>query len=130
VLQLHRLWFCCCGWQVGLLIPHFYQFCLLVDISSIQHLQRRADLFWTLKTTQKAAVFLLCALRKLCLVISKVLVAFFSSLSKISCTLFFQFCHFSRYTTFTGGAIHSCTYQDITQQSHILQPYSKEEVTE
>ena len=43
---------------------------------------------------KKAAIFLLSPLRKPCHVISEVLLSFFSGLSKISCTLFFQLCHF------------------------------------
>ena len=57
------------------------------SVKKFPHLQHRAHLFWTLKTTQKAAVFVLSALHKLYHVVSQVLVTFFSSLSKISCTL-------------------------------------------
>lgn len=36
---------------------------------------------------------------------------------------------FSRHTQITNGTTHTCNEQDITQQSHMLQPYCMQELT-
>ena len=35
-----------------------------------------------------------------------------------------------RYNTITNGKTHICTYQAITKQLHMLQPYFKQEMTQ
>ena len=42
----------------------------------------------------------------------------------------FKSAFFFRYNKITNGTTNICTYQAITQQSHMLQPYFKQEMTQ
>jgi len=57
----------------------------------------------------------------------------FSTFLNLKQNLVQTFCFFKsaifRYYKVANGTTHTCTWRDITQQSHLLQPYYKREVT-
>jgi hypothetical protein len=63
--------------------------------------------------------------------ILEVFVAFFPSLSKISCT-YVDVWHllFSRYANIVNGPTYTCTLHGSTQQPHVLHPYFNKKISQ
>jgi hypothetical protein len=92
-----------------------FNFCLLMDIPSIWHLQQRAHGFGTLKTA-KNFFFIVCFLKATFNVL-KVSVAFFPQFKvKFFGDVLFQLCHFLGMPKWEWK-IHTGTSQDDTEQS-------------
>lgn len=102
-------------------------FSSLMDIPSILQLLPRSHHFWTwLKNLNSSTV---CS-PKVSLKFWKFLYNFCLLENQIYCRhAVLSSLPFSRHTQITSGTKHTRTEQDITQESHVLQPYSMQELT-
>jgi hypothetical protein len=87
-------------------------------------------LFRTWRTTQKLVFLPFSALQKLLSTFWMIPCYFFTILMQNLMHTHCSFKSFSRYAKIVHATMHTCPYRDITQQSHVIQPFSKQEMSE